>query len=169
MCRAPPRPPSPPPPPPASCCRGSPPASRRCPNARPPRGRAVQVAFESANLENQDITFQFQGLKSGARYRWVVRSVSVRPGGPVVKEAPLSSYGSQLGFSLDTPPRTVRLRLRLTKHVSMMSPVPDKPDSVSGRAPILMASQRIGAYTRNSLYRARLGGSTEVLTWFLQW
>mmetsp|Transcript_30526 Transcript_30526/g.75882 ORF Transcript_30526/g.75882 Transcript_30526/m.75882 type:complete len:232 (-) Transcript_30526:313-1008(-) len=41
---------------------------------------------------------------------------------------------------------TVRLRLRFTKHVSMMSPVPDSPDSVSGLAPILPASHRISAH-----------------------
>mmetsp|Transcript_35403 Transcript_35403/g.56930 ORF Transcript_35403/g.56930 Transcript_35403/m.56930 type:complete len:354 (+) Transcript_35403:195-1256(+) len=52
--------------------------------------------------------------------------------------------------SSDSPrPRrtpTVRFRLRLTKQVSMMSPVPDSPDSVSGLAPILPASHRISAH-----------------------
>ena len=41
---------------------------------------------------------------------------------------------------------TVRLRDRFTKHVSMMSPVPDSPASVSGLAPILDASHRISAH-----------------------
>ena len=40
----------------------------------------------------------------------------------------------------------IRTRLSGTKHVSMMSPVPDNPLSVSGFAPIFVASHRISAH-----------------------
>ncbi len=52
--------------------------------------------------------------------------------------------------SSDSPrPRrtpTVRLRDRLTKQVSMMSPTPDRPDSVTGSAPMRSASHRISLH-----------------------